>query len=87
MKIGDKVWTWNHWYNLIEIKIWSIQDYDRTDIVNGLFPLSYCSTTKEEARDKLLEHMCRQIEIKKQDIIHLEKEVQNIRKQILQTKH
>lgn len=83
MKIGDKVWTYNHWHSLIEIKIWSIINDDKTYVVNGEFLLDECSLTKEEARDKLIEHMCRQIEIKKKNIIHLEKEVQNIRKLIL----
>lgn len=77
MKVGDKVWTYNHFNQLIEIEIRSIENCDRTDVVNHEFLLDECSTTKKEAKRKLLEHMYRQIEVKKQEISHLKKEIHN----------
>ena len=28
MKVGDKAWTWNHWYDLTQIEIYTIENMD-----------------------------------------------------------
>ena len=78
MKVGDKVWTWNHWYNLDQIEIHSIEVIDRMEVVNGYLPPDWLSYTKEEAKEKLKVFIHQQINVKKGDIKYLKGKLKGI---------
>ncbi len=78
MKVGDKVWTWDHWYKLIQIEINTIDNVDRTDVVNGIFLLSNLSPTKAGAEGKMKIFMRVQIKAKKTEIDYLEERLKRI---------
>ena len=78
MKIGDKVWTWNHWYDLIQIEIHTIEDIDKIDVVNGYILLDNISYTKEEARELLKVFLRKRIRVRKNDIKYLKEKLEGI---------
>ena len=71
MDIGDKAWTWNNQYDLVQIEIHSIEDMDGTNIVNSFIPLDNLSYTREAAVVKMKAFIRKQIEIKRNEIFHL----------------
>ena len=77
-KVGDKVWTWDIWYNLIQIEIETIEDMDRTDVVNFQYPIELLSYTKEGAEAKMKTFILGQIEVKKRDIKYLKGKLKGI---------
>jgi len=82
MRVGDEVWIYNHWNELEKIKIRSIENIDHTNIVNDEYLLGECSTTRKEARQKLLQHLERKIKMKETEIAYAKKEIQRISKNI-----
>ena len=71
MEVGDKAWTWSHWYDLIQIEIHSIENMGGTDVVNSFIPLDNLSYTREAAVVKMRALIRKQIEIKRNEIFHL----------------
>lgn len=78
MKVGDKVWTWNHWYDLVQIEIRIIDRIDKMDVVNSGIPLDWLSYTKEEAEKKLKVFIRKRIKVKNADIKHLKEKLKRI---------
>lgn len=72
MEIGDKAWTWNNWYDLVQIEVYSIENMDGTNIVNNSIPLDNLSYIREAAEVKMRAFIRKQIEIKRNEIFHLE---------------
>ena len=78
MKVGDNVWAWDHWYNLIQIEIRTIEEIDKMDVVNSYFSPDWLSFTKEEAREKLKVFIRQEIESRKVYIKYLEEKLEGI---------
>lgn len=71
MKVDDKVWTWNNWYDIVQIEIHTIENINGADVVNSFIPLDNLSHTREAAVIKMKAFIREQIEIKRNEIFHL----------------
>ena len=71
MEVGDKVWTWSHWYDIVQIEIYTIEDIDKVSVVNSFILLDNISHTREAAVIKMKASIRKQIEIKRNEIFHL----------------
>ena len=79
MKVGDKVWTWDHWYNLVQIEISTIEYMDGTNVINRYFPSNWLSYSKAGAEAKVNAFIREQIEAKKADIKYLKGKLEGIK--------